>query len=114
MNISANMNKVKYTKDEEPSVTDNSSNEVIKAPGYFKLFKCVNTFLNHLYATYKCPYMKNTKGNYWSEMYDTITNYNDRNHTPLSKAKIREAVNQVILEEKVESNNVLVDTFSPQ
>ena len=48
------------------------------------------------------------------EIYDTITNYNDRNNTPLSKAKIREAIDQVILEDKVEANNVMVDMFSPQ
>ena len=38
MDISVNMNKVKDTKDEETSVTDNSKIEVIKAMGYFKLF----------------------------------------------------------------------------
>ena len=46
-------------------------------------------------------------------MYDTITNYNDRNHTPLSNVNIREAINKVILEGKSEANNVTVDTFSP-
>ena len=35
-----NTSKVKYTKYEEPSVTDNSIIEVIKAPGSFKLFEC--------------------------------------------------------------------------
>ena len=38
MDISVNMNKVKDTKDEETSVTDNSKIELIKAMGYFKLF----------------------------------------------------------------------------
>ena len=45
-------------------------------------------------------------------MYDTITNYNERNHTPLSKAKIREAINKVILEERSEPNNVTVGMFN--
>ena len=38
MDIIVNANKVKNTKDEEPAVTNNSKIEVIKTPGYFKLF----------------------------------------------------------------------------
>ena len=46
--------------------------------------------------------MENAKDNYSEEMYDTITNYNDRNPKPLSNAKIREVINIVILEEQAE------------
>ena len=42
-------------------------------------------------------------------MYDTITNYNDLNHTPLFNANIREAINKLILGEQAEANNVTVD-----
>ena len=42
-------------------------------------------------------------------MYDTITNYNDLNHTPLFNANIREAINKLILVEQAEANNVTVD-----
>ena len=38
------------------------------------------------------------KGNYRGVMYDTITKYNDHNHTPLSNVNIREAINQVMRE----------------
>ena len=48
----------------------------------------------------------------WGGGYDTITKYNYQYHKPLHNVKIREAVNQVILEEQAESNNVIVDTFS--
>ena len=58
--------------------------------------------------------MENAMDNYWAEMNDTITNYNDRNHTPLSNVKIREAIDKVMLKEKQEANNVTVDTFSTQ
>ena len=58
--------------------------------------------------------MENVKDNYWTEIYDTITNYNERNHTPLSNANIREAIDKVILEEQAEEDNATVDTFSPQ
>ena len=47
-------------------------------------------------------------------MYDTITNYNDQNHTPLFKANIRTAIDKLVLEDQAESNNGTVDMFSPQ
>ena len=59
-----NTSKVKYTKYEEPSVTDNSIIEVIKAPGYFKLFECGKKFFDNLDTTYKCACISNAKGNY--------------------------------------------------
>ena len=44
---------LKYTRHEEPLVTDNSKVEVIKVPGDFKLFKCGKNFSDNLDATYK-------------------------------------------------------------
>ena len=114
MDIIVNINKIKHTKDEEPSVMDNYNNEVIKAPDYFKLFRCNKKFFNYQDGTYKQGCMENSKGKYWSEMYDTVTDYNDRNHTSFSNAKIREAINQVILEEQAEVNSLTVDMFSSQ
>ena len=35
-------------------------------------------------------------------MYDTITNYNEQNHSPLSNTKIIEVIYQVVLEDQVE------------
>ena len=58
--------------------------------------------------------MENLKDKYWTEMYDTITNYNERNHAPLSNSSIRESIDKVMLEEQAESDNATVDTFSPQ
>ena len=49
--------------------------------------------------------MENSKDGYWIEIYDTITNYNDRNHTPLSNAKIIEAIDKLMLEEQARSNH---------
>ena len=57
--------------------------------------------------------MENTKDKYWTEMYDTITNYNCQNNTPLYNSNIREAIDKVIRKEQTEENNVTVDTFSP-
>ena len=58
--------------------------------------------------------MENVKGEYWMEMNDTILNYSEWNHTPLSNAKIKEKIDKLMLEEQAESNKFLVDTFSPQ
>ena len=57
--------------------------------------------------------MSSTRDNYWSEFHHIIINYNGRNDTLLSNLKIREAINQLIMWEKViaESNNITVDMF---
>ena len=49
------------TKDEEPSVIDNS---VIIAPNYFKLLECGKKILNKLYAAYVRAYMATLKERY--------------------------------------------------
>ena len=56
--------KVKNTRDEEPSVMENSD---IKALGYFKLFECGKTFFKNMHATYGCACMENTKENHWEK-----------------------------------------------
>ena len=111
MYISVNTSKVKDTKDKEPSVMDI---QLINALGHFKLFKCRQEFLNNLDANYEHACMENVKDKYCMEMYNTITNYNDRNHKPLSNANIREVIDKLILEQQAELNNIMVDTFSPQ
>ena len=58
--------------------------------------------------------MANEKEKDWSEIYDTITNYNEWNNTRLSNIRIREDTNKKILEEQSEANNVTVDMLSPQ
>ena len=58
--------------------------------------------------------MANDKDNDWTEMYDTITDYNNQNQKPLSNMKIREAIDKLMLEEQAEANNVMVDMFIQQ
>ena len=57
--------------------------------------------------------MASVKGKYWSEFYNILTNYNDQDDTPLSNVNIKEAINQVIPEERVvaEADNVTFDMF---
>ena len=95
MDIIVNTIKLKGTKYEEPSVTDIS---LIKALGYFKLFECSKELFNNLDVTYERACMENAKDKHWTETYDTITNYNDRNHSSLSRVDIWEVIDKVMLE----------------
>ena len=60
--------------------------------------------------------MGNSKGKYYTELYNTITNINNHNNTPLSSANIQEAVLEVMREDEEESitdaDNVTVDVLS--
>ena len=47
--------------------------------------------------------MGNSKGKYYTELYNTITNINNHNNTPLSSANIQEAVLEVMREDEEES-----------
>ena len=103
------------TKDEEPSVTDNS---VINAPSYFKLFECGKKLLNNIDATYEQACMANLqvkwytenrrykkswmiykKEKYYTELSNTITIFDDNNDTPLSYVKIRKVIVKGMMED---------------
>ena len=109
MDISEDTSKVKDTKNEESPVTDIS---LIKETEYFKLLNCSKQVFNNLDVAYEHMCMANAKNYYWTYMYDTITNYNNCNYTPLSNANIIEAINKVLLETKAEENNSIDDTIS--
>ena len=82
-------NKEKYAIDEaeheEPLATDNP---VINKPSYLKLFKCGKNILNRLDATCEQACMATSRVRYYTEMFNTITDYNDRSNTPLLNEKI--------------------------
>ena len=93
IHISFNTIKVKdatnETKYEEPSVKYNSVANAFKC---FKLFEHNKKFLNNIGATCEQVCMETSKDKYYTEMYNTLTDYNDRKNIPLSNAKIREAI----------------------
>ena len=90
---------------------DNSN---IKVLDYFKLFKCSKSVFNTLDATYERACRESSIENYMIEMYDTITNYNEMNHTPLSNTNIREAIDKIFLEEQAKGKNTTVDMCRSQ
>ena len=90
-------------------VTDNP---VIKEPSYFNLLKCGRNFLNRLDATYERPCMATPREKYHTEIYKTLTDYNECNNEPLSNENIREAIHKFMEEESIsDANNVTEDTF---
>ena len=57
--------------------------------------------------------MATSKDKYYTEMCNTINDYNDFNNTPWSNVKIQEAIGKAMEEESImDANDVTVDTFS--
>ena len=73
--------------------------------------RCETELLNHQRAC-----IPNLKENYHTELYNTITNLNEHNNTPLSIVKIQGAALRVMREDEEEvityATNITVDTFS--
>ena len=74
-------------------VTDNP---VTNEPNYFNTFKCGKDILNRLNTTCERACMATSRDRYYTEIFKTLTDYNDRNNTELSNAKILEAIRKVI------------------
>ena len=73
------------TEDEVHSVTDKP---VIKKPVYFNLFGCGKNLLNKLDAKCKRACIATSRGKYYTEIFNTLNDYNNRNNTQLSNANI--------------------------
>ena len=63
--------------------------------------------------------MATPRDKYYTKMYESLIDYNDRNDAPLSNKNIREAMHKFIAEEESDvynitpgAHNVTVDTFS--
>ena len=56
--------------------------------------------------------METSRDNYYTEMFNTLTDYNDRNNTPLSNLNIWEVIRKVIEEESIADDNIAaMNTF---
>ena len=57
--------------------------------------------------------MATLRGKYYTEMFKTLTDYNNHNNTPSYNASIRKEIRKVIEDESIlDANNVTADTFS--
>ena len=111
---SINIHREKYaidkTHDEEPSVTDNT---VINELRFLKLFYGGKNLLNRLDTTCEQACMTNSRDRHCTENFETLTDYNYCNNTPLSYSKIRDAICNVLEEESISDvNNVTEETFN--
>ena len=66
---------------------------------YFNLFKCGKNTLNRIDTTCKQACMSTSSDRYYKEIFKTLTDYNDRNNTPIANGDIQEAICKVIKEE---------------
>ena len=85
---------------------------VVKEPIYFNIFECAVNLLNRIDTTCKRAYMATPRDKYYTELYRTITDFNDPNGAPFSNDNIRDEIRRRIVEEEAETHNVTVDTFS--
>ena len=102
------INKQKYAKNEV-------TNDV---PRYFNIFKCGQNILNRLDVSYEKACMVTPRYEYYTNLLETLVNYNDRKNGPLSNKKIQQAVRRVMAETEEEerdakcnANNVTMDTI---
>ena len=73
----------------------------------------VKTLLSKIYATYKQSFIAASSENYYTEIFNNLTDYNDRSNMPLSNSKIQEAIYKVIEEESIDdANNFTAYAFS--
>ena len=68
------------TENEEPLVT---YNPVINYLSYFNLFECGNHLLYKIDATCEQARMSTSRDKYYTEMYKTLTGYNDQNNATI-------------------------------
>ena len=63
-------------------------NPIFKEQSYYNIFKCDDNLLNRLDATDDQSCMATSRDKYYTEMYETLIEYNERNDAPLSNEKI--------------------------
>ena len=108
-----NINKEKDAKNEaeyeEPTVTYDT---VIKELSYFNIFECGNNILNRLNATYKQSCMATPTDKFYTKIYETLVDYNDRNNAPFSNENILQAICKVRADEEADSRNITLDAHN--
>ena len=65
--------------------------------------------MNKLDATYKRACMETPRDKYYTELFRTITDYNNRNDSPFSNEKTQYEIHIVIAEEEAEDHNITLD-----
>ena len=53
--------------------------------------------------------MATSREKYYTKMYETLIDYNDRNDAPFSNEKIQDVIHKVVAEEELYDNNINLD-----
>ena len=85
------------------------NSSVVKEPRYLNIFGCGKNPLNKLDATYKQACMATSRDKFYTKMYETLIDYNERNDAPLSIEKIQQEINKVIAEEELDAHIITLD-----
>ena len=77
--------------------------------------------MNRIGVAYEQACMATTKDKYYTEMLETLVDYNDSKNAPLSNGKLRQEFSKIMVETEEEerdaeynANNVTMDTFFHQ
>ena len=76
------------------------------------IFECEKNILNSLDATCERSFMATPRDKYFTKMYETLVNYNDRNDAPLFNENILKAMHKVIAEEESDALNITSDAHN--
>ena len=90
-----NINKQKDAKNEAEYEEYSVTNEL---PSYFNRFEWGRNLLNRIDVTYEQACMFAPKEKYYTNMLETLIDYNDHHNVPLSNEKLRQAVSKVMSE----------------
>ena len=89
-------------------------------PSYFNVSECGRKLLNRIDVSYELVCMATPRDEYYTNMLETLVNYNDLNNGPLSNREIQQSVRRVMTEmeeeerdTKCNANHVTMDTISP-
>ena len=84
----------------------------VKETSYFNIFKCWNNILNNIDAKYKRACMATPRDQYYTIIYETLVDYNNRDVAPLSNEKLLQKIHKVITEEKADAYNITLDVHN--
>ena len=68
--------------------------------------------MSKLDATYELSCMANPRDKYYTQLYETLVYYNDRNNAPFSNENIRQAIRKIMAGKEMDACNITLDSHS--
>ena len=76
-------------------------------PRYFNLFKCGVNILNRIDVTYERVCMATSKYKYYTNMLETLVDYNDRQNFPLYNDMLPRYISTFMVDTEEEEHNII-------